>query len=183
MSINHPKAGPNYVPAYQISGIPYVTSSLANEVECVSSAAAHVREPVIIEFPYVTKFVTIRNTGVNELRVGFSARGVFAIGERLPPGAGGASGDTKEADARIGNNYFLIPSASTSAPGEHGFVAESVQTFDIRCKKLVFLSNATSANPNSTTLSGSFSILAGLTSVLASEYPVLTGSNGFEGVG
>ena len=32
MSFNHPKAGPNYVPAYQISGIPFVTSSIDHEV-------------------------------------------------------------------------------------------------------------------------------------------------------
>ena len=27
MSFNHPKAGPNSVPAYQLSGIPFVTGS------------------------------------------------------------------------------------------------------------------------------------------------------------
>ena len=27
MAINHPKAGPNSVPAYQLSAVPFVTSS------------------------------------------------------------------------------------------------------------------------------------------------------------
>jgi hypothetical protein len=81
MSFNHPKAGPNYVPAYQVSGIPFVTSSVAQEVQGPHSNGVSV--PASISFPYVTKFVTVRNTGTKGLRVGFSADGVVAPGERL----------------------------------------------------------------------------------------------------
>ena len=46
--------GPNYVPAYQTSGTPFVTSSIARSRNA---------GPDRIDFPYVTKNMTIRNTG------------------------------------------------------------------------------------------------------------------------
>jgi hypothetical protein len=54
------RVGLNHVGAYQVSGIPFVTASSAG----------------IISFPYVTKNVTITNTGANPLNIGFSALGV-----------------------------------------------------------------------------------------------------------
>ena len=181
MAINHPKTGPNYVPAYQVSGIPFVTASAANEVQCVSLSAAEVRDPTVVNFPYVTKFITIRNTGNNELRVGFSERGVFAPGERLPTSAGGDSGAAKGTTTLDTANYFLIPTGSGGSDSNGN--AQSTQTFDIRCKKIVFLSNNAHANPKDTALSSSFTLLAGLTNIQASQFPILTGSSGFEGVG
>ena len=53
MAINHPKAGPNSIPAYQMSGIPYLTAS------------------------YVTRFFQVECTdATNGIRVGFSDAGV-----------------------------------------------------------------------------------------------------------
>ena len=68
------KAGIHSVGQYQMSGIPYASASIA--VPSGSGAP-----PLEIEFPRVTKFVTIRNiipTGSADrtLRVGFSAAGV-----------------------------------------------------------------------------------------------------------
>jgi hypothetical protein len=80
MSFNWPKSGPNNVPAYQMPGIPFVTSSLPSEVPGPDGNSVSL--PVRIDFPFVTRFITIRNTGINGLRVGFTADGVVAPGER-----------------------------------------------------------------------------------------------------
>jgi len=74
---NFVKPGLNSVGQYQLSGIPYATSTLA-----IDSATA-----TELEFPTVTKFVTVVNehSGSSaKLRVGFSAAGV------------------------AGNNYFIL---------------------------------------------------------------------------
>lgn len=74
---NFVKPGLNAVGQYQLSGIPYATSTLA-----IDSATA-----TELEFPTVTKFVTVVNehSGSSaKLRVGFSAAGI------------------------AGNNYFIL---------------------------------------------------------------------------
>jgi len=179
MSFNHPKAGPNLVGAYQMSGIPFVTSSVASEVPGPDDDTQSL--PIKVEFPYVTKFITVRNTGINELRVGFSADGMVGPGERL----GSADADKHPNGTR---NYFLIPSASSTAgvaaDGPVHGSAGTIQTFDVRCKEIYFLSDVPKNNtPAAAGLSTSFSLIAGLTPILASEFPALTGSSGFTGVG
>tara|TARA_R100000700_G_C3109213_1_gene102924 strand:- start:194 stop:628 length:435 start_codon:yes stop_codon:yes gene_type:complete len=90
--------GVGNVGSYQISGIPYATSSV--------TVAAAGSSPTEISFPYVTKFVTISNTntGTNvPLRFGFSALGVTGS-----VNAGGADG----------NNYYFILDNGDSYTGE-----------------------------------------------------------------
>ena len=73
MATNHPKAGPNSVPAYQLSGVPYVTSSAASEAPATNTAYLI---PVKHEFPYVTRFFQVECTNASHgLRVGFSLSG------------------------------------------------------------------------------------------------------------
>ena len=85
MSSNHTKAGPNLVPAYQLSGVPYVTASAADEVAAT---------PIAVHFPFVTRFFQVTNTdGSHALRVGFTANGVKAA-------------ETK--------NYFVLAAGETS---------------------------------------------------------------------
>ena len=168
MAINHPKAGPNSVPAYQMSGIPYVTSSVSVTEVPNAGGGANVK-PIHIKFPFVTKNFTIRNTGANELRLAFSFTGSY------DPGATVKGGGAVPATNEFGRNYFLIPTGS--GQGTTGFNGE-VQTFDIRCKELYLFGNGGTTG---------FSLLAGLTTIPASNFPVLTGSvNGtgsFQGVG
>jgi len=64
---NRAKQGVNFTPAYEVSGVPFVTSSAASEV---------VTEAVRVKFPYVTRFFVVQNTSQNWLRVGFSENGV-----------------------------------------------------------------------------------------------------------
>lgn len=185
MANNWQKSGANHVPAYQMSGIPFVTSSAASEVN--GPDANSVSIPTKITFPYVTKFLTIRNTGINELRVGFAADGVIAPGERRASIDSDKVGLTDGAVAYAGRNYFLIPTGSSVA-GHGGSNGGSIQTFEIRCKEIYFLSNATEANdPTVAAASTSFSLLAGLTTIADREFPSLTGSVdgvvGFGGIG
>ena len=60
--------GPNFVPAYQVSGIPFVTSSHA--VNAITATAQQVK------FPQVTRFFVVTNTGAKTLRVGFTENGI-----------------------------------------------------------------------------------------------------------
>ena len=64
--------GPNFVPAYQVSGIPYVTGT-AGTTNTVGAS------PHVITFPQVTRFFSITNTGGKALRVGFTQRGVDGV--------------------------------------------------------------------------------------------------------
>ena len=130
MSFNHPKQGPNYVPAYQSSGIPFVTSSVTN-AEVPSSAGGAGIKPVKIVFPFVTKFLTLRNTGGNPLRMAFSYTGSYAPGETMPQNA---ALDFHAGDRSTGRHYFLIPTGS----GNQGYSGD-IQTFDVRCKEIYFI--------------------------------------------
>ena len=70
MSFEYPKAGLGNVGNYQVSGIPWATSSLT--APSTSSA------PLQVSFPSITKFIVVKNvaTGSVKVRVGFSANGV-----------------------------------------------------------------------------------------------------------
>lgn len=58
------EVGLNHVPAYQTSGQPYASGSVD-----ASSAKK-------ISFPYVTRWVEVKNLGATTLKVGFSQHGV-----------------------------------------------------------------------------------------------------------
>lgn len=61
--MHHPKSGPNLVAEYQVSALPYATSST-------------VVGTLKIEFPYVTSFFNVRNIGTSDFYVGFTSNGV-----------------------------------------------------------------------------------------------------------
>ena len=84
-------AGPNFVPAYQVSGVPYVTSSLQQGANGVLGTT-----PQKIEFPYATRFFFVENHGGHPLRVGFTLNGVNAKGQ------GSVS------------NYFIVQASGSS---------------------------------------------------------------------
>jgi len=72
-NIQWPNPGLGSVGSYQMGGIPYASASITVPVFTSS--------PLLIQFPYVTKFVTVINTGsaaTPNLRVGFSSIGVKA---------------------------------------------------------------------------------------------------------
>ena len=133
---NLQKADPNFVPNYQLSGIPYVTSS---------AGSALGTSPVEIKFPHATKSVTVSNRGGSDIRFGFTKHGVNGVEDAF---------------------YYKIPA---NAAGK-----ENTHVFDVRCK-VVFLRTETG--------NSDFSLFAALTPIAGSDFPVITGSNGFAGVG
>ena len=66
---NNPSPGPGSVGEYQVSGVPFLSSS------AIAGAAVH-----NFEFPYVTRDITVKNlvasSGSSELRVGVTSLGV-----------------------------------------------------------------------------------------------------------
>jgi hypothetical protein len=72
MSLKHPYSNPNFVPEYQISGVPYVTGSGAGEVTSQDT-------PIRLNFPEVTRWIVIYNSGSGALRVGFSNNGARSV--------------------------------------------------------------------------------------------------------
>ena len=58
------RSGLGYAPAYQVSGKPYAVGG----IDATTAAS--------VVFPTVTRWVTISNTGAQNLKVGFSLRGV-----------------------------------------------------------------------------------------------------------
>lgn len=68
MSLNWPSNGEYFGPAYQVSALPYLTSSV------ITQGSVHKHE-----FPYITKFVTIANKGTNasdKICLSFTERGL-----------------------------------------------------------------------------------------------------------
>ena len=59
--------GLNNVGSYQVSGVPFVTGSL--------TAPANTGTALKIEFPYVTRWISIANSSSHHIRFGFSAAG------------------------------------------------------------------------------------------------------------
>jgi hypothetical protein len=82
--------GPNFVPAYQVSGVPYVTGSQG-------SLTGLTTRPEIVNFPQATRFICVTNTGANIVRVGFTVLGIDGVSENPP-----RSGNTTM-------NWFEVP--------------------------------------------------------------------------
>ena len=142
--------GPNYVPAYQASGTPYVTSSGGGSVSAT---------PDIVRFPYVTRWIQVTNISEHPLRIGFSINGINGVGQSV-------SGSSFETSG-YSNNYFVLSGSGGSAP--------STLRLELRCKEIFFRRDGGS--------NSGFSLVAGLTGISHNQFPTLTGSGGFRGVG
>lgn len=69
MSLNNPVSGEFYIPAYQISALPYVTSSIINSGEVHR-----------YDFPFVTRFIDVCNRGSgpkDAIAIGFTENGIL----------------------------------------------------------------------------------------------------------
>jgi hypothetical protein len=136
MSSNWPSPAHNFVPEYQQSSIPFVTSSATNEVADTA---------IKVTFPYVTRWVQIFNTDStagDTLRVGFTQNGV---------------------NAAVTANYFILSGG------------QSTERLELKCREIWFRRHGSN--------NASFSLIAGLTNVSSGSFPILTGSNGVDGVG
>ena len=152
-------AGPNFAPAYQVSGIPFATSSAPDEVPVASEVNGSTVMPIQVKFNYATRFFVVTNNGDFPLRVGFTQLGIQTPGVSSKP-------------ANLDANYFLVP-ASSSSP-----------RIEARCKELYFLSDGDRGGEHAGQ-KGQFSLLAGLSMIQEGEFPILTGSisRGLDSVG
>ena len=113
---------------------------------------------ICVKFPYVTQWVQVASYGYGGLQVGFTENGVLS----------------KETA-----NYFIVSSGSISTSASAAAVnTEPTQKLNVRCKE-IWITGMTS---NSNQKAG-FVVLASLTNVQSRDFPTLTGSAGFEGVG
>lgn len=130
MALNPPFAHEGFVPSYQVSATPFVTSS--------NITLGQIK---YIDFQSVSRFITVKNTGASTsvMAVGFTENG-------LKP---------------VNSNCFFL-SGSEAFSGE------------LRATGL-YLSGSTGTSL--------FTVVAGLTSIPAKNAILLTGSNGFPGVG
>lgn len=72
MTFDNPKGGIGYAAEFQSSALPYLTSSTA-------PAAG---SPLRFEFPKVTRFITVSNTGTSTLSFGFTRAGVVSTNNK-----------------------------------------------------------------------------------------------------
>lgn len=97
---NYVKPGLSNVGSYQISGIPWASSSLV--------APASGSTPLEIDFPCITKFVVVKNVQLSgELRVGFSENGVNGTNYFLL-----SAGESFAGDIRV-SKVFLMSDTGT----------------------------------------------------------------------
>ena len=97
--------------AYQVSSIPYATASLSVGTSSV----------VAVDFPTITKFITVRNDGANELRIGFSSLGVQGTNYISLASSGSYSGDFK-----VSNLFLIANGGSTSTSVIAGLTSISI---------------------------------------------------------
>ncbi len=137
MSFNWPVNGVNHAPAYQISGIPYLTGSPSNG-ENISGG------PSVFDFPQVSKSITLSVVSAHTIYFAVTSNGF----EDKPP---------------------------HNSPHMFQIKGPNVVTLDIRTKKAIITTEDAAVT---------WSMCASLTPVTASQFPILTASNGlYAGVG
>ena len=95
-TIGWPKSNHNHASEYQVAGIPFVKTIDTSSTDFV------------LEFPRVTQFITLRNTGSNDIKIGFSS------------GSGKNTGISG-----TGTSYYILETGTQSS-------------FKIRCKEVHF---------------------------------------------
>ena len=160
------KPNHTFVAEYQQSCLPYVTSSNGSD-EVKDDATTK------ITFPGVTRWIEVRNTGQQTLRIGFTAAGVESkggvtgsnpiSGKGAPVGY--ASADYEKATHA---NYFLLPKGTleTDYP--------STGRWELKCTELYFRGGSGDTD---------FTVVAAITTVPDDHFVLLSGSSGFRGVG
>lgn len=111
MPLQNPAPGLNNVGSFQVSGQPWAKSGIR-----VPDSGSSPATPAEIIFPYVTKFVTIKNDGVTDIRVGFSARGCTKGDSYFTL----ESGSSYSGDWKITRLYLM---SDTAAEGTGSIVA------------------------------------------------------------
>ena len=169
MSTHWTKPNHTFVAEYQQSCLPFVTSSNGGD-EILDSAATK------ITFPGVTRWVEVRNTGAETLRVGFTERGV--MGKGAVTGSNPIDGKNEEAvvagyaanqGAQANHaNYFLLPKGTNETD------YPSTGRWELKCTEMWFRGGSGATD---------VTVVAGITTVPKDHFVIMSGSAGFRGVG
>ena len=138
MSQNYPYGvGISNVGSYQVSGIPYVTSSIA--------APSNAGTPTEIAFPDVTQRIFVSNVNTaSPLRVGFSANGVKGTNYFIIPAATSTTSfPTQEFRVKVSAIYIM---SNTTTPTSASVFAELSN---------IGISHLANSGPNGSNWSGS----------------------------
>jgi hypothetical protein len=149
MPLHYPKPNHNSAAEYQVSGIPFVTASVFNELDTDTV--------VRVQFPYVTQWFQVVNSGYGCLRMAFTENGV---------------------NGNPSANFYDIVSGSANTGASASTTTPIPQTFHLRVKEIWL-----KGWPFNDSMKAGFQIIAGLTNCKSRDFPTLTGSDGFEGVG
>jgi len=138
MSQNYPYGvGISNVGSYQVSGIPYATSSIA--------APSNAGTPTEITFPDVTQRIFVSNVNIaSPLRVGFSSNGVKGTNYFIIPAASSSVVyPTQEFRVKVSAIYLL---SNTTTPTSASVFAELSN---------IGISHLANSGPNGSNWSGS----------------------------
>lgn len=94
--------------AFQVSGVPFATSSAANEVDGT---------PIRVSFPTVTNWIYVKNTDStagHDLRVGFSSNGL-STGKYLLLEGGSNAKSFCEMKVKVTELWFLAHTANATS--------------------------------------------------------------------
>ena len=142
-----PRPSHNFVPEYQMSGVPHVqTISLPANNGNANIAAAI--DSYKITFYHVTRWIEVTNMGASSLRIYFNKT---------------AAQDIHKVGNAEDKHYYLLGATSTTS------------RLEVKCKEMYLI-----ADTNNTALVAS--VVAGLTNVMAEDFPDQTRANGFLGV-
>lgn len=143
-----PKPHHNFVPEYQMSGIPFVKSVTCRSVANAADLKANISD-YKLEFPTVTRWIKLHNhddAQKTNVKIYFSET---AASEAFDMG-----GDS---------HYYLLD------------IEEVTERLELKCKHIYIVPTETNKTPL-------VSIIAGLTSVPAADFPDQTKENGFSGI-
>tara|TARA_B100001123_G_scaffold446273_1_gene600175 strand:- start:3143 stop:3541 length:399 start_codon:yes stop_codon:yes gene_type:complete len=132
-----------------MSGLPFATGS-ASTSELANNVV------VKVKFPYVTRWIYVRNNGSGDLRLGFSENGVNANNANTYNVTGS------------NRNYIVIPAAAAGKFSHLG-------PLEVKCTSVYLRRDASTST--------GFELMAGYTAIPENQFLVLTGSNDFQGVG
>jgi hypothetical protein len=135
-------AGLRSVGSYQVSGHPFITGS----------AGLGQNECHLIEFPYVSKSVTVINKDAT-----YDIRAHFQSGSTAAADAGQSFAIADTDDIIAGRHFVTVPAGDGSV------------TFDVKCSKLYVSQNAVASDLT-------YEVYAELTGILAGSMYHLTGS-------
>ena len=155
------KPNHNFVPEYQVSSVPFVTSS--NGLGELTLAG----DPVKIQFPGVSRWVQVNNLSATTMRIGFSELGIQSKG--AASGSNPVDGLDFEPSTTLSSkmmqanhrNFFTIAGSGSIGPWE------------LKANEIWL-----DAEGNC-----DFSLIAGITFIPNANYFTLTGSVGIRGVG